>query len=187
MDRETLKARRRRQLLIVSGIAAVMVFPVVLVLSVVALAFYRATPAPVATSNAVLDQRFRAQEIDLPAQGAGAGTGKLTLNIALPGGYAFNGQAPFTLHVYNDQVVTVDNQANDLKITLPTMPVSVPIALKAGQTSLTMDSRVYYCEIVNENYCIPAQFRFVVPLTVTEGTGSADLQLAYQVQVPKPG
>jgi hypothetical protein len=142
-------------------------------------------PVPLATSNAVLDPKFRAQVIALPSVAASAGLGKLSLNIQLPDGYAMNDQAPFTLHVYSDQVMSVADADNNLKLTLPKMPVTLPIVLVTGQTSLTLDSRVYYCEVIDESRCIPAQYRFVVPLTVDSGAGHADISLSYQVHVPK--
>src|SRR5262245_17610486 len=78
----------------------------------------------VATSSAQLDKKFRAQEFTLPAVNASAGTGLLTLNVNLPDGWVLNDQAPFTLHVYNDQVVAVKDSDNNFSKVTPKMPIT---------------------------------------------------------------
>ncbi|MFN8418619.1 MAG: hypothetical protein U0528_05150 [Anaerolineae bacterium] len=49
------------------------------------------------------------------------------------------------------------------------MPVTMPITLNVGESTLTMDATVVYCEAVNPDLCYFSNYRFEVPLKVSEG------------------
>lgn len=118
-----------------------------------------------------------------PAQ-AGPGAGTLTLEAILPEGYKMNGQAPFTLRVYNNtSILEVSAEDNNLRIVAPEGPVSMPVTLKEGSAEITFDAAIFYCEAVNESLCFPANVRFVLPLTVTGGAG-AEIRVRYTIVPP---
>lgn len=129
---------------------------------------------------------FYGQVLPLKAAEVPAGNGTIIVNIHVPDGYKFNNVAPFRLHVYNSSsVAKIASADNDVSIVEPKMPVSIPITLTAGTTTLTIDANVYYCEAVNETLCFPANLRFVVPLTVqTSGTGKAEIGIEYTLVPP---
>lgn len=128
---------------------------------------------------------FYGQTVQVSPLSAAPGAGKVILNIHLPDGYAFNDQAPFTLHVFDNDVTTVKPADNDLKIVLPKMPVSLPVTWREGKADLMLETHVYYCEAVNENLCFPVQLRLVAPLTVSKSAGQTDVTFDYALTPPK--
>jgi DNA-binding beta-propeller fold protein YncE len=128
---------------------------------------------------------FFGEVVTATAIRAAPGAGKIILNVRLPEGYKLNGQAPFTLHVYNSSEVAVVAPAdNDLSLSAPKMPLGVPVTLHEGQSTLTMDATIIYCEAVNETLCFPANVRFNVPLTVSKDGAKAEVLVEYTVQPP---
>ncbi len=130
---------------------------------------------------------FNGAVIALPPQSVAAGDGHLIVNISVPSGFRLNDTAPFTLHVYPAK--DVFTAPPDFSAVQPTMPLSLPITLSAGQADLTADANVYYCDAVNEKLCYVAQLRLTIPLTVTaNGGGNSDVVLTYTIApsvVPK--
>ncbi len=144
-----------------------------------------AQSAQTASQPDVPDNEYTGDIVQLGAVKAGPGTGKIVLNIHLPEGYEFNDIAPFTLHVnQGGDVLKVAPADNDLSMPEPKMPVSVPVTLKEGQTTLKLDADVYYCESVNKNLCFPARLRLVMPLTVSADGGS-EIAVDYTIVPPK--
>ena len=143
----------------------------------------KGTPGPLTNDAPPAD--FFGELVRLDPLSAAPGAGHIVLNVVLPEGYALNDQAPFTMHVYNDNpVASVASRDNDLRIVVPEMPVSVPVALAEGTADMTIDAAIFYCEKVNENLCFPLNVRFVVPLSV--GAGSApDIPITYHVTPPE--
>ncbi|MBX3065573.1 MAG: redoxin domain-containing protein [Anaerolineae bacterium] len=117
------------------------------------------------------------------------GTTRLNLNFTFPEGYKVNNQAPFTLLVYNtSNVAHVADADNSLQIVEPTMPVTMPITLNVGESTLTMDATVVYCEAVNPDLCYFSNYRFEVPLKVSEGASAAEIKIDYTIKLPEsPG
>jgi sugar lactone lactonase YvrE/thiol-disulfide isomerase/thioredoxin len=142
----------------------------------------KGTPIPAATDAPQPD--FFGEVVRLEPVSAAPGAGRIVLDVLLPEGYALNDQAPFTMHVYNDNpVASVAAEANDLSITVPDMPVTVPVTLAEGEADVTIDAAIFYCEKVNENLCFPLNVRFVVPLSVEAGS-TPDVLITYSVTPP---
>ena len=142
----------------------------------------KSTPASPANDAPPAD--FFGEVVRLDPLSAAPGTGRIVLDVLLPEGYALNDQAPFTMHVYNDNpVASVATADNDLRIVVPDMPVSVPVALAEGTADVTIDAAIFYCEEVNVNLCFPLNVRFVVPLSVNAG-GASDVLITYTVTPP---
>lgn len=146
----------------------------------------KATPVPASTDAPSAE--YFGEVVRLEPVSAAPGEGQIVLDVVLPEGYAFNDQAPFTLHVYNDNPVTaVAREDNDVRIVVPDMPVRVPVALREGSADVTLDAAIFYCEKVNESLCFPLNVRFVVPLTVG-ADGAPEIPITYTVTPPQlPG
>jgi thiol-disulfide isomerase/thioredoxin len=139
----------------------------------------------VTDTSDISDADFTGDIVKLDAVSAASGAGKIVLNIRLPEGYKFNDIAPFLMHVnQNSGVVKVAAKDNDLSMPEPTMPVSMPATLSEGQTTLSIDANVYYCEAVNESRCYPAMLRFVMPVKVSKGGGKAEITIEYTIVPP---
>ncbi|MCC7209698.1 MAG: hypothetical protein IT323_20475, partial [Anaerolineae bacterium] len=146
----------------------------------------KATPVPAATDTPPAE--YYGEIVHLGPVSAAPGASQIVLNVVLPDGYAFNDQAPFSLHVYNDNAVAaVAPEDNDLRIVVPEMPVRVPVTLSEGNADVTIDAEIFYCEKVNESLCFPLSVRFVLPLSVSAG-GAPEIALTYAVTPPQiPG
>jgi hypothetical protein len=111
--------------------------------------------------------------VALPAQTVSAGQGTIQINVTMPEGYKFNNQAPFTATWTDNPIAQVPADARDLRIVMPEMPLDVPVTFSEGQTELSVDLTIYWCEAVNETLCFVARPRLVVPLSVTaNGSGN---------------
>jgi DNA-binding beta-propeller fold protein YncE len=100
-------------------------------------------PAP----DAALEPSFVEGEGDivvtLPPETVQAGEGTLVIDVTMPEGYKLNDLAP-----------------------LPDLPLEIPVTFVAGQTELTLDLAVYWCEGVNQSLCFVDRAKMVVPLSV---------------------
>jgi DNA-binding beta-propeller fold protein YncE len=133
------------------------------------------------------DPEFFGTVVKLDPVQAAPGQGQLSLDFVFPDGYKVNNLAPFTLVVYNtSEVAEVVAKDNDLRIVEPTLPLTVPITLRAGTSTLIMDTTVVYCEAVNPQVCFFSTYRFEVPLTVTAEAAKAEVNIKYTITLPKP-
>ncbi|MCC7205304.1 MAG: redoxin domain-containing protein [Phycisphaeraceae bacterium] len=117
----------------------------------------------------------RATPIELPAQDVTAGEGELVLNLILPDGYKINGAAPFYIGVRSqDAAVAMPDEAWIARnIPDVTFPLRVPVTLRPGQTTITADLVVYYCEAVKESLCLVKPLQVTIPLRVSNDGASA--------------
>ncbi len=138
-----------------------------------------------AASNDAPPAEFFGETVRLPQATVAPGAGIFSLNVKLPDGYKLNGQAPFTLRVYNNtDIVRVADSANNLKIVAPEMPVTLPATFTEGAAEVTLDVAIFYCEAVNETLCFPAYVRFTLPLSVAAG-GPQNVVIEYVVTPPQ--
>ncbi|MBN1200465.1 MAG: redoxin domain-containing protein [Anaerolineae bacterium] len=105
--------------------------------------------------------------VSLPPQTVGAGEGTIQINITMPEGYKLNDQAPFTAIWPEDAIAQVPDDSRDIRIVLPDLPLDVPVTFAEGQTDLSVDLTIYWCEAVNETLCFVERVQLVTPLTVT--------------------
>lgn len=120
--------------------------------------------------------------LDRTVVGSGAGT--IALAVGVPAGYKINDLAPFSMAWQADgQVISLDTATANQRIVSPTFPLAVPASLSEGETTLTVDLVIYYCEAEAESLCFIEQVRLIVPVAVA-GDGPANLQVAYDVPPP---
>jgi hypothetical protein len=65
----------------------------------------------------------------------------------------------------------------------PEMPVTVTADFHEGETNITADLVVYYCEAAAESLCLIERARLLVPVEVTAG---GDRTLAISHTIPQP-
>ncbi|MBN2305551.1 MAG: redoxin domain-containing protein [Anaerolineae bacterium] len=106
----------------------------------------------------------------LPPQVVGVGDGTIVINVTMPEGYKLNDLAPFTAiwpeNAAVDAVVQIPAEQRDIRIVHPDLPLEVPVTFAAGQTDLTLNLTVYWCEGINETLCFVDRSILTVPLTV---------------------
>lgn len=130
-------------------------------------------------------QEYTGKVVTLDEQTVAAGGGTVELNIELPAGYKFNDRAPFAMEwvVGEDGVVTVGAADASRTIVKPHFPLTFPVTLQEGQTNLTGELIIYYCEERSEALCLIERVRLILPVTVAAG-GSDSLNFSYTVPLP---
>jgi len=122
--------------------------------------------------------------VDLPAQTVGAGEGTIRVNITMPKGYKFNNLAPFTAVWTDNPLVSIPDEWRELRTKEPVMPLEFPATFSEGQTELSVDLDIYWCEAVNETLCFVKQAELVVPLTVSAASENDTVEMAYELIPP---
>lgn len=122
--------------------------------------------------------------VSIPAQTVGAGDGTIRVNITMPEGYKFNDLAPFTAIWADNPVVAIPDEWRELRTKEPVMPLEFPATFSEGQTELSVDLDIYWCEAVNETLCFVKQAELVVPLTVDAASDNHTVEMAYGLVPP---
>ncbi len=107
--------------------------------------------------------------IPLPPQMVNAGEGTIIINVTMPEGYELNTIAPFTAIWPDDPIAQIPEESRDIRIVAPELPLEVPVTFAPGQTELTLNLTVYWCEEVNQNLCFVDRSELVMPLSVVPG------------------
>lgn len=94
--------------------------------------------------------------LTVPRQALATGDGELVLRFILPDGYKINSLAPSYARFggYNSTLSFVSSP----EIPLTDPETRIPLRLSAGQTPLTGEIDIYYCEATNENLCFIETF-----------------------------
>lgn len=124
--------------------------------------------------------------VDLPPQTVAPGDGEIVLSIDLPEGYKLNDLAPFSSEwSHTGEALTLAAEDQAQFITLPDLPLTVPVKLQAGEDVLEADVTVYYCEAVNPTLCFIERVRLTAPVTVAEGAETSQIAVQHQIAVPE--
>ena len=117
------------------------------------------------TASSSVDQGL----VPLAPQTVNAGEGKIIINVTIPDGYELNDLAPFTAIWPDDPIAQIPADSREIRIVEPEMPLEVPVTFAPGQTELTLNLTVYWCEAVNRNLCFVDRSELVMPLSVVPG------------------
>ena len=130
-------------------------------------------------------KQFLGEVIELPSQSIEPGAGTLTLQLELPAGYKLNPLAPSALTITTSQNQVVAFSAGaEQTFRNPHFPVEVPIKVGEGDSSITADFVVYYCEAAKESLCYFKEARVTIPVKVTPGSGNHRLSAPYKLRLP---
>lgn len=122
--------------------------------------------------------------VEIPAQTVSAGEGTIRVNITMPEGYKFNDLAPFTAIWAENQLVSIPDEWRELRTKEPVMPLEFPATFSEGQTDLSVDLAIYWCEAINETLCFVKQVELVVPMTVDAASDNHTVEMAYGLVPP---
>ena len=109
------------------------------------------------------------------------GVGTIALQLNLPDGYKLNDLAPLTVDWSSGDGVEVAEAR--YQAIAPEMPVTVAAVFHEGETNLTADLVVYYCQAAAESLCLIERVRLLLPLVVTAG-GPSTLTLSHTIPQP---
>jgi thiol-disulfide isomerase/thioredoxin len=122
--------------------------------------------------------------IRLDPQTVAPGAGQILVDAVMPFGYKLNAQAPFTAVWASDATVSLDDSQLSYQQILPELPIAFPVTLSEGQTELSVDLTIYWCEAINETLCFVERGTVVLPITVSASASSSDLRLDYTLTPP---
>lgn len=126
-------------------------------------------------------KRYAGETLELPAQTIEPGDATLTVQLELPAGYKLNAQAPTALSLSSSQGQVVSLNPEQ-PIRNPQFPVTIPIKVHEGDTVVTADLIIYYCEAAKESLCFFKEARLALPVKVKSGAGGHKLAATYRVK-----
>ena len=117
----------------------------------------------------------------LPAQTVAPGDGSFAISFRPPDGFVINALGPFTVTVTAADPAVVASAGSgpaQIEATGPTFPVSLPVQLSAGATSVEARGVVYYCREGNQGLCLARDYAYAVPVTVAAGAASTTIEIS---------
>ncbi len=123
-----------------------------------------------------------AEEITLETQSVAPGEGELTLSLTLPDGYKIN--------ELTDSFVTLSSEGEAVaffeeRAILESETLSLPLTFTEGDTTLTLEVTLFYCEAENEALCLIDEVTIQAPVTVTAEATSTAIQVQRDVTLPE--
>lgn len=130
-------------------------------------------------------EAFMGQTIALEPQVVPAGEGVIRLEIEIPAGYKVNDLAPFSM-VWNTEaeVVAIGEADASASVVNPTFPLEIAATFAEGETTLTADLVIYYCEAEAESLCLIEQVRVIIPVMVSADAGASELVVPHIIPLP---
>jgi thiol-disulfide isomerase/thioredoxin len=134
------------------------------------------------------DAAYNGKLLTLEPQTIAAGEGTIQLEVTLPDDYKVNDLAPFSMAWLVDGTAEeslIQFSAEDANQTIiePEFPLSFPATFSEGETEITADLVIYYCEAEAVSLCFIERIRITVPITVSS-TGSDTLLVPYTIEIP---
>jgi thiol-disulfide isomerase/thioredoxin len=121
----------------------------------------------------------------LPVQTVAPGEGVIMVDAVMPFGYKLNASAPFTATWAEDSIVTVPAELREYKVVTPELPIQFPVTLTEGETNLSVDLIIYWCEAIKETLCFVERRTVVMPVVVSPDAAGSVLSLSYQLIPPE--
>jgi sugar lactone lactonase YvrE len=128
--------------------------------------------------------RFRGELTELPAQTVEPGQATLELKLELPAGYKLNAQAPTSVTAASSEAQVVSfNEGTQQAFRNPQFPLTIPVKVSEGETTINVDYAIYYCETKKESLCFIKEARLSIPVRVKKGAGNSRLSASYSLKL----
>lgn len=127
---------------------------------------------------------FNGDVIALGAIEADAGPASIVLEYVLPPGYKVNEDAPSSLEIAGGSHLATLDGGTAYDLTGTDLPVSIPLDLAEGSSTVTFDVTLIYCESVATSLCLIDQARFEQPIVVGPAGVSTQITLQRTIQDP---
>lgn len=132
------------------------------------------------------DAEYSGKIIEVEDQTVSPGAGSIELQIAAPSGYKFNDLAPFLMDWQSSNGNLQIKPEDALhQIVDPTFPLSIPVEFSVGESDLSGDLVIYYCESESQSLCLIEQLRVQIPVTISDSASVNTLMFSYEI--PEPG
>lgn len=108
--------------------------------------------------------------VRLPEQAVSAGNGTINLRLIIPDGYKLNDLSESSVTWRDDNsVVGVSDDAQTTRI--DSTDITIPVVLSEGETILTAELTVYWCEDENESLCFIEEVTLEIPISIAPEGG----------------
>jgi len=126
---------------------------------------------------------FSGRVVDLPKKALRAGRDTITISVDAPRGYHLTDEVPSSLCWYADsgKVVAFPKSCKSYKSGSIRFPFKLIIDTKPGQSNLTLDADVFYCEDKSK-VCMIDKFRIKAPIEVS-GRGLTSTTFSVELEV----
>lgn len=129
-------------------------------------------PHPTPTSLALVENED--EQIVLDRQTLKAGDATFILQVSMPYGYKLNNLAALKASVVSDSAsVVVDEKWANFEQVEPPLPLQIPLTLTEGQSTITIDLTIYWCEAINESLCFVAKRQVIAPMSVDNSVNAS--------------
>ncbi len=122
--------------------------------------------------------------VRLDTQTVSPGDGTLSLNISLPEGYKINDLAPFSMDwTVEGEAITFESEVANRRTIDPDFPLTFPVHFVGGQSEITGDLVIYFCELDSQSLCSIERVRVTAPLVV-DSDGGTTLSIQHVIEAP---
>lgn len=106
--------------------------------------------------------------LEMQQQVVRRGMGSFLISVVIPDGYHLNMEAPLGIRLRADHDDVVDVSLVDAGRTVrgPRGPIEIGAVFSEGETRVSIDLTVYYCETGREALCFASQIRVLLPVLV---------------------
>lgn len=124
--------------------------------------------------NQHVARKFRGRQVEVARQTVAPGAGSLALSFKLPEGYKYNQGAPFYFGWKSSDEKALRPTAKESARSLsePKFPLEIPFEGKAGESNLTVEAIIYFCNDQQEKVCLVDRLKINVPIEVKAGAKS---------------
>jgi hypothetical protein len=139
-------------------------------------------PKDTAQVAAATPPTFSGRVVELPKKVLRAGRDTITVSVDAPRGYHLTDEAPSSLCWYadNGKVVAFPKSCKAYKAGSIRFPFRLIIDTKPGQSNLTLDADVFYCENKTK-VCMFDKFRIKAPIEVN-GSGPTSTTVSVELE-----
>lgn len=122
-------------------------------------------------------------KISLDGQTVSPEADSLRIRLTTPQGYHLNSLAPseLALSSSNPPVLEIGKETVAWSTDDPSVEVSVPVSLRAGDAVLAAEGDVYYCRNGGEAVCLIQHLNIVLPVTADDGASARELVIDYDL------
>jgi thiol-disulfide isomerase/thioredoxin len=116
-------------------------------------------------------RKFRGRVVQVAKQTIAPGAGIISVAFALPAGFKFNQGAPFYLayRTSDEKAVRITAAEAARNFTEPKFPLEIPIEALKGESAVTIDAVLYFCQDEAQQLCLVDSVRIELPLEVKDG------------------
>lgn len=121
--------------------------------------------------NQHVARKFRGRQVEVARQTVAPGNGSLTISFKLPAGYKYNQGAPFYFgwKSSDDKSIRLTAKETSRSLNEPKFPLEVPFEARAGESNVTVEAIIYFCNDLQDKVCLVDRMRINVPIDVRPG------------------